>query len=51
MCVFYQENPLHKAVRLGELDIVKRLVVNGADINIKDNNGVSVTILLMVDII
>ena len=33
------------ATRKGEMDTVKRLVNEGADINTKDNNGVSVTIL------
>ena len=42
MCV-YQEYPLHKAIKLGEFDTVKHLVVKGTDINIKDNNGVSAT--------
>ena len=33
------------ATRKGEMDTVKRLVNERADINTKDNNGVSVTIL------
>ena len=39
---------LHVAAKKGEcLEIVKLLVAKGADINIKDNNGVSVTVLLI----
>ena len=40
--------PLHVAAEKGEsLDIVKYLIDKGADINIKDDNGVSETILLI----
>jgi len=33
---------LHKAARRGNLDEVKFLVKEGADVNIQDDNGVSV---------
>ena len=37
----HQRTPLQWAVIEGHMDIVKSLVVKGADINIKDKNGVS----------
>ena len=40
--------PLHVAAAKGDrLNIVKYLISKGADINIKDYNGVSETILLI----
>ena len=43
----HQMTPLHVAAEKGEsLDIVEYLIRKGADINIKDENGVSKTILL-----
>ena len=41
-CVHVQQGRLHKAIKQGELDTVKQLV-KSADLNKKDNNGVSVT--------
>ena len=41
----YQMTPLHLAAERGSIRIVKYLVEQGAEINIRDNNGVSVTIL------
>ena len=38
---FYQRTPLHIAVKEGKGHTVKFLVEKGADINIKDKNGVS----------
>ena len=35
----YGDTPLHNAVRAGNIDIVSELVIAGADINIKNNNG------------
>ena len=46
----YQQTPLHTAVAKGHDYTVICLIKNGADISIKDKNGVSVTILLMIDI-
>lgn len=43
-CLFislHQRTPLQWAVIEGHMDIVKSLIVKGADINIKDKNGVS----------
>ena len=44
----HQMTPLHVVAEKGDrLDIVKYLLDKGADINIKDYNGVSKTILLI----
>ena len=37
----HQSTLLHRAARNGHVDIVRCLVEQGADINIKDNHGVS----------
>ena len=37
----HQSTPLHKAANEGHVHIVRYLVEQGADINIKDVNGVS----------
>ena len=37
-----QWTPLYMAAEGGHIEIVRYLVDNGADINIKDHNGVSV---------
>ena len=43
---FHQMTPLHVAAEKGDrLEIVEYLIKKGADINIKDNSGVCVTIL------
>ena len=39
---FYQQTPLHLAVRKSQEYTVKYLVNKGADISNKDNNGVSI---------
>ena len=44
-----QETPLHWAATGGHKDIVKYIIQAGADVNIKDNRGVSKTIVLTVD--
>ena len=44
----YQQTPLHVAAREGHDYTAKCLFKKGADISIKDKDGVSVTILLMV---
>ena len=38
----YQRTPLHTAAGIGYKYTVEYLVMKGADINIKDNKGVSV---------
>ena len=38
----YQQTPLHIAARQGYVKTVECLVEKGADISIKDNNGVSI---------
>ena len=45
----YQQTPLHTAAAKGHDYTVMCLIKNGADIDIKDKNGVSVTIFLMID--
>ena len=47
----YQQTPMHTAAKNGNEFIRKGLIMLGADINIKDKNGVSETILLVVHII
>ena len=47
----YQQTPLHVAASQGHCNVVEYLVMQGADVSIKDNDGVSVTILLMIDYI
>ena len=45
ICFFlctYQKTPLHTAAGAGYIHTVKHLVKKGADINIKDNRGVSI---------
>ena len=42
-----QQTPLHVAASHGHCNIVEYLVQQGADVSIKDNNGVSVTMLPM----
>ena len=44
----YQQTPLHVAASKGRDYTVECLVEKGADINIKDKNGVNETILLMI---
>ena len=44
----YQQTPLHVAASKGRDYTVECLVKKGADINIKDKNGVCKTILLMI---
>ena len=39
--ILCQRTPLHIAVREGQMHTVERLVTEGANINIKDNDGVS----------
>ena len=39
---------LHMAAEGGRFYLVKRFVAEGTDINIKDNSGVNMTLLLMV---
>ena len=46
-CFLYQCTPLHVAASKGRDYTVKWLVKKRADMNIKDNNGVSETKLLM----
>ena len=46
---FYQRTPLHIAANKGFRYTVETLVKRGANIKIKDKNGVSATILLKVD--
>ena len=41
MDFLFQENSMHMAARRGNLDEVRRLVDKGADVSIKDINGVS----------
>ena len=48
---FYQRAPLHLAAKEGYSHTVECLVKKGANINIKDKKGVSVTGLLKVDLI
>ena len=36
-----EETPLHKAVAIGSLPIIKYLVSNGADYNLVDENNLS----------
>ena len=43
MCFLYQRTPLHIATREGHENTAKCLVKKGADISIKDKDGVSVT--------
>ena len=43
----YQRTPLYVAARKGNYRIVKCLLDKGAGINIKDNAGASVTMLLL----
>ena len=50
-CLLYQCTPLHVAASKGRDYTVKWLVHKGADMDIKDNNGVSETKLLMEAII
>ena len=38
----HQSTPLHVAARRGHANIVKCLIDEGADINIKDDDGVSI---------
>ena len=45
----YQQTPLHTAAAKGHDYTVMCLIKNGADIDIKDKNGVSVAIPLMID--
>lgn len=40
---------MHIAVRQGDVNTVKTLLGQGADPNVKDEDGVSETVLLMVD--
>ena len=44
----YQQTPLHVAASKGRDYTGECLVKKGADINIKDKNGVCVTILLII---
>ena len=48
-CFLYQWTPLHTAAARGHDYTVICLIKNGADINIKDKNGVSVTVFLTID--
>ena len=45
----YQWTPLHVAAKEGRDHTVEQLVNRGADISIKDKNGVSMTILVRVN--
>ena len=45
----YQRTPLHIAVREGQEHTVDCLVMEGADINIKDNDGVSEAVVLVLN--
>ena len=45
----YQQTPLHVTARKGRDYTVEWLVKKGADVNVKDNDGVSVSVLLMVE--
>ena len=42
----YQQTPLHIAVREGQEYTVECLVANKADVSIKDNDGVSVAVIM-----
>ena len=44
---FCQQTPLHVAVSKGRDYMVEYLVEKGADMNIKDKNGVSVKLYLL----
>ena len=46
---FYQQTPLHLAAKEGRDYTARCLVENKANIDSKDNNGVSMTILVIVD--
>jgi len=39
--ISHQRAPLHEAAESGMVDMVRYFVDKGADVNIKDNNGVS----------
>ena len=39
---FLQGNSIHKAARQGDLDTVQHLIDEGTDVNIKDDDGVSI---------
>ena len=45
----HQRTPLHAAAKGGHEDTVKCLVQRGANIGARDDNGVSMTTLVMVD--
>ena len=42
-----QETPLHVAAREGNMDAAQFLIRNGADVNIKDKDGVGRLVLLI----
>ena len=46
-----QQTPLHVAASQGHCNIVEYLVMQGADVSIKDNDGVSITIILVMLVI
>ena len=45
---FYQRTALHIAARDGHDYIAECLVKKGANVNVEDNDGVSVTIVVMI---
>ena len=40
--LIYQKTPMHRAATKGHKDAVQLLIRKGADVNIKDNDGVGI---------